>query len=194
MIKTIKKLIFYPKRLRELEKTEGHLGLNEGRLLYKITRSLQSDAVIVEIGAFKGKSTCFIAEGIGNKKCRFFSIDTWRNDTMQEGPADVFPDFLENTRSYRDKITVLRGYSYDAVKDWPKDRKIDFLWIDADHSYEGVKRDIEDWLPLVKKNAIVCFHDYRDFPGVKRAIDELLSSGTIKFIKCVGCIYMSKIK
>lgn len=193
MIKTIKKLIFYPKRLRDLEKIEGHLGLNEGSLLYKIARSLKNDAVIVEIGAFKGKSTCFIAEGIGDKKCQFFSIDTWRSDTMAGGPADVFPAFLENIKFYRDKIKLLRGYSYDVAKDWPKDRKIDLLWIDGDHSYAGVKRDIEDWLPLVKKGGIVCFHD-KDFPAVKKAIDELLSSGAIAFIKSVGCTYMSKLK
>ena len=71
-------------------------------------------------------------------------------------------------------------------------RKIDFLWIDGDHSYEGVKKDIYHWTPLVKKGGFICFHDYRDAPRVKKAVDELTTSGKIKFIKIEGCIYVSK--
>ena len=186
------KLIFPGSKLREINKIEGHLGLNEGRLLFKITKSLKNNSVIIEIGAFKGKSTCFIAEGIGSKNCDFFSIDTWHNDTMQEGREDVFAEFLANIKPYRDKIEPLRGYSYEVRKNWPQERKIDFLWIDGDHSYAGVKRDIQDWLPLVKKNSFICFHDYRDAPGVKKAVDEIASDGTIRFIKTEGCIYMAK--
>ena len=185
LIKRIKRYIRYPRKLRDLDRISSHLGLNEGHLLWNVSRSLKQDSVIVEIGAFRGKSTCFIAEGIGNKRCQFFAIDIWLEKKCS------LEKFLENTKAYRDKIIPLKGFSYDVVKNWPKDRKIDFLWIDADHSYEGVKRDIEDWLPLVKKNAYVLFHDYRDAAGVKRAVDELVDSKKIRFINTVGCIYCS---
>ena len=188
----IKKFIFQDRRLKKIDKMEGHFGLNEGRLLFKISKSLKNSSVIVEIGAFKGKSTCFIAEGIGSRRIQFFTIDTWYNDTMQEGRQDVFIDFLKNIEPYKDKIRPLRGYSYEVIRNWPQQRKIDFLWIDGDHSYEGVKRDIQDWFPLVKKNGFVCFHDYRDAPGVKKAVDEIVSNGIIRFIKTEGCIYMAK--
>jgi predicted O-methyltransferase YrrM len=187
-----KKLIFQSKRLKEIDKLEGHFGLNEGYLVFKIARSLKNNSVIVEIGAFKGKSTCFIAEGIGSKQIQFFTIDTWYNDAMQEGRQDVFADFLKNIEPYKDKITPLRGYSYEVRKNWPDERKIDFLWIDGDHSYEGVTRDTQDWLPLVKKNGFVCFHDYRDEPDVKKAVDEITEDGTIRFIKTEGCIYVAR--
>jgi predicted O-methyltransferase YrrM len=189
-----KKFIFQGRKLKEIDKlVEGHFGLNEGQLLFKIAKSLKGNSVIVEIGAFKGKSTCFIAEGIGPKQIQFFTIDTWYNDTMQEGRQDVFADFLKNIAPYKNKIQPLRGYSYEVRKDWPDERKIDFLWIDGDHSYKGVKRDISDWIPLVKKNSFVCFHDYRDAPGVKKAVDEITADGTIRFIKTEGCIYAAKL-
>ncbi len=188
----IKKFVFQGKRLKEIDKKEGHLGLNEGHLLFKVARSLRDNSVIVEIGAFKGKSACFIAEGIDSRNCEFYSIDTWYNDGMKEGRQDVFADFLRNTEPYKGKIKPLRGYSYEARKDWPEQKKIDFLWIDGDHSYAGVKRDIEDWAPLVKKNAVICFHDYRDEPDVKKAVDELAAAGKIRFIKTAGCVYMAK--
>jgi len=190
--KTMFKKIFISKKLKEIDKMEGHFGLNEGKLVFKIAKSLGDNSVIVEIGAFKGKSTCFIAEGIASKNCEFYTIDTWYNDGMEESRMDVFPDFLRNIASYKDKIKPLRGPSYEIRESWPEQRKIDFLWIDGDHSYKGVKRDIQDWVPLVKKNNIICFHDYRDIPDVRRAVDEIISDGTIKFIKTEGCIYMAK--
>lgn len=189
----LKKFIFQGQRLKEIDKQEGHFGLNEGQLLFKIAKSLKDNSVIVEIGAFKGKSTCFIAEGIRARNCKFYTIDTWFNDGgMHEAREDVFPDFLKNTEPYKDKITPLRDYSYEARKTWHSEREIDFLWIDGDHSYEGVKRDIQDWLPLLKRNHVVCFHDYRDAAGVKKAVDEIIADGTIRFIKTEGCIYMAK--
>ena len=39
------------------------------------------------------------------------------------------------------------------------DRKLDFLFIDADHTYEGVKRDFEMYSPLVREGGIIAFHD-----------------------------------
>ena len=188
----IKRIIFHGKRLKEIDRLEGHFGLNEGHLVCKIANSLKDNSVIVEIGAFKGKSTCFIAEGIGSKNCEFYTIDIWFNDGMQEDRQDVFADFLKNIGPYKDKIKPLRGYSYEVRKNWPNSRKIDFLWIDGDHSCKGVKRDIQDWIPLVKKNGIICFHDYRDEPDVKKAVDEISENGTIRFIKTEGCIYMAK--
>ena len=35
-----------------------------------------------------------------------------------------------------------------------------FLLIDADHSYEGVRRDFEAWSPLVAPGGLIVFHDY----------------------------------
>ena len=45
------------------------------------------------------------------------------------------------------------------VKEILKGKEIDFLFIDGDHSYEGVKSDFEMFSPLVKKGGTVCFHD-----------------------------------
>lgn len=41
-------------------------------------------------------------------------------------------------------------------------KKLDFLFIDGDHSYEGVKKDYETYLPLVRKGGIIAMHDIKD--------------------------------
>jgi cephalosporin hydroxylase len=47
----------------------------------------------------------------------------------------------------------------DRVRGILGDRSVDFLFIDGDHTYEGVKRDYELWSPLVRSGGIVAFHD-----------------------------------
>lgn len=176
------------KELKYFDRIKGHLYLNEGVLLYRLARKLPEKGTIVEIGAYRGKSTCFIAEGIKNRDVTFYTIDTFENQGMSEGLRDTFKEFRKNTLKYKDKIIVKKGFSYDVVKEL-KNIKIDLLWIDACHEYEAVKSDIEDWLPLVKKNGLLCFHDYYiEGPThrVKRAVDEAIAEDKLKKLKMIG--------
>jgi predicted O-methyltransferase YrrM len=52
----------------------------------------------------------------------------------------------------------------EKVKDVLGGSPIDFLFIDGDHTYEGVKRDFELYSPLVKKGGIIAFHDIAVHP------------------------------
>lgn len=71
------------------------------------------------------------------------------------------------------KVRVLRLFSFDAVKDFP-DHTFDFIYIDGSHLYEDVKRDLNDWLPKLKEDGIMCGHDYIEAPdfGVITAGNE----------------------
>ena len=60
-----------------------------------------------------------------------------------------------------------------------RDNKVDFLFIDANHSYEGVKKDFEMYSPLVRKGGIIAFHDIIPDYYAKRGIK--LASGVYKF-------------
>jgi cephalosporin hydroxylase len=63
----------------------------------------------------------------------------------------------------------------ERVRGLTDGRPVDFLFIDGDHSYEGVKRDFELWSPLVRSGGIIAFHDMKpDHPdGVPRLWSEL---------------------
>jgi predicted O-methyltransferase YrrM len=50
------------------------------------------------------------------------------------------------------------------VKNILKGKKVDFLFIDGDHTYKGVKRDFEMYSPLVKEGSIIAFHDIAVHP------------------------------
>ena len=58
----------------------------------------------------------------------------------------------------------------------PEDESLDFVFIDADHSYNGVMRDVEAWAPKVRKGGMIIGHDIH-FPTVKQAVEELYGEG-----------------
>jgi predicted O-methyltransferase YrrM len=60
----------------------------------------------------------------------------------------------------------------------------DLVFIDGDHSYEGVKRDWETWSGRISKRGIAAFHDAVSWPGVAKLIGEILDSGHFKVFTC----------
>jgi predicted O-methyltransferase YrrM len=71
-------------------------------------------------------------------------------------------------------IQKIKKLSHDAAAGW-KD-PIDFLYIDGDHSYDAVVRDVRNFVPFVREGGVVAFHDYKPGKdGVRRAVDELVA-------------------
>lgn len=68
-----------------------------------------------------------------------------------------------------------QGDSVDIASNFK--RKIDVLFIDGDHSYEGCKRDIDAWFPHLKENGVMLFHDCDETsPGVIQAVAEFVNN------------------
>ena len=121
--------------------------------------------LVVELGSYLGRSTVALAESADN----VIAIDHW-NWTSGGGlvmDGTEYQQFLENIKDF-DNIIVFRDTTLNMSK---KIKKADMVFIDADHSYEAVKADIEAWLPKATK--LICGHDY-DFNEVKKAVDELI--------------------
>lgn len=162
-----------------------HLTTEEKIILHKTIRQLsgsQKRVVAVEIGSYLGASTCFIANAL-NSQSTLYCIDTWENDAMiyntgddkdsNLAPKNTFNEFVSNTAKYANKIKKLRGWSYLVVTDLMRhESAIDFIFIDGDHNYEGVKRDWDTYKPLLKKGSIVALHDTGWAEGVNRVIAE----------------------
>ncbi len=157
-------------RYSAIGKIYSHLTADEKLTLVSLARSC--DGSFIEIGSYLGSSSCFIAEGIlqSGRKSHLYCIDTWQNDAMSEGNKNTYNTFLNNTKDYRDVISSLRGWSYDIAKNF--DEKVDFIFIDGDHSYQGVKKDVDLWLPKLNPNALIVMHDIGWAEGVQRVVME----------------------
>src|SRR5262249_47954579 len=68
----------------------------------------------------------------------------------------------ETARPARGRAVLLREWSHEAARRWTA--PIDFLFIDADHSWAGIDRDWRDWSPLVAPGGVVALHDSRSLP------------------------------
>lgn len=69
---------------------------------------------------------------------------------------------IEMTGNYPDDVIIGDSHSDNTLNEVKKrlnGQELDVLFIDADHSYEGCKKDYEMYAPLVRKGGIVAFHD-----------------------------------
>jgi len=90
----------------------------------------------------------------------------------QEEFDELYAYVLRRLAQFGERYEHIRKVSKHAVDDIPG--QIDFVYMDADHSYEGVWADLYAWYAKVREGGVIGGHDYDhpDFPGVKRAIDE----------------------
>jgi len=173
-----------------LERLQIPSGLGESAwVLYSLVRSMKPH-VCVEIGSAQGKSTCFIGTALrDNGVGKLYAIDphcqTEWNDT---GSVDTYPVIIRNIRRLKLQrhVQVVRETSTTAAQHWKL--PIDLLFIDGDHSYEGVKHDWDAFTPFVRPFGLVIFHDtlwdlrsdptlYRADMGVPRFVEELRAQG-----------------
>jgi len=91
-------------------------------------------------------------------------------------------NFLTNIERFhldRERVEVVKRYSSeDEAREALEPFKIVTLMIDGDHSYEGAKKDWELYAPLVEPGGCVIVDDYGnpDWPGVKKALDDVLAA------------------
>jgi len=122
---------------------------------------------VIEIGTLTG-GTLFLLSRVASDEAAIISID------LPHGPFGGGYHFwkiplFKSFASKRQKIHLIRSDSHSAgtllkVKNILNGAKVDFLYIDGDHTYEGVKKDFEMYSPLVIKGGMVAFHDIAATP------------------------------
>lgn len=74
--------------------------------------------------------------------------------------------------AHNGRVRLIKGYTSEAAKQ-VQDASLDFVFIDADHSEHGCRRDIIEWLPKLKPTGWILGHDI-NWEGVRVAVEELL--------------------
>lgn len=116
--------------------------------------------------------------------------DIYREDTSGIDPEAQYAQCQELAK-YDPRIRILRMYSEDAAKTVP-DGELDWVFIDGNHSYEAVSKDLIAWWPKVHSGGVFAGHDYgndTNFPAhveVKRALDEwaIANKQTFVYSRC----------
>ena len=151
----------------------------------------------VEVGVLTGDYSKHLLTFWKGKK--LFMVDTWRKMPgrfakipTSTNPAEVEADELRNQLNnmaeaarnvykFDSRAVLIRETSIQAANLFP-DGCLDFVYLDADHSYQAVMNDIQVWWPKVKAGGILCGDDYIDGAtefgvfGVKQAVTEFSES------------------
>jgi len=118
--------------------------------------------IILEIGTANG-GTLFLFSRIADKNATIISIDLPGGKFGGGYPKWKIPLYKSFAKGNQ-KIYLIREDSHEEetlrlVKNILGNKKVDFLFIDGDHTYEGVKKDFEMYSQLVRKGGIIAFHD-----------------------------------
>jgi predicted O-methyltransferase YrrM len=122
--------------------------------------------IIVEIGTKKGGSFFIWARFLKPK--HLISIDLpggIHGGGFPKQKIRFMKEFVADDKNAN--VSIILGDSQkhetlEQLKDVLNGEKIDFLFIDGDHRYEGVKSDFEMYKPLVKQEGLIAFHDIVD--------------------------------
>jgi glycosyltransferase involved in cell wall biosynthesis len=111
---------------------------------------------------------------------RLYGIDPYRHLENYDDPMNVSQERFDEIRTfvkgrlkpYKNRFQFIRKTAQAAVDSVPDN--LDFIYIDADHSYQSVANDLKTWFTKVKDYGIIGGHDYGhpNFPGVKQAVNE----------------------
>lgn len=145
------------------------------------------NGTLVELGAWKGRSSAFLVVEAKNKSpdIDIHIVDTWLGSGEHTaGMTDgLHEKFIANMAPLNGHYQAHRMTTDKAVSLF-EDGSLDGVFIDADHTYEAVKKDIENWTPKVRSGGILAGHDYiHTWPGVVQAVNESVS-GFITMEQC----------
>jgi len=164
-----------------------------GEALVPILMKIPYQIIGVELGVSQGNTTCYLASKLSNLK-KLYAIDPWCQYKDGVGKLGGFTEriaqenyeiTIKNINKLSDidksKIEIVKRTSLESFTFFPE-RSIDFIYIDADHSYHSVLLDLESWYPKIKKNGLIFGHDI-NVTSVRMAIIDFLSDQKIDFNK-----------
>jgi predicted O-methyltransferase YrrM len=177
------------------DEIEGMISAQEAALLYRLAAKPRAGC-IVEIGSWRGKSAIAMALGVktlpADKRQPITCIEPHAEYTGvlggKFGPKDreaFFKAVLD--ADCAQEIALVNLSSTAAARAWTK--PIGLLFIDGDHSEEGVQADVDAWAPFLTRNGVIVFDDAKDETiGPARVVERMLASGEYQLAKRVGKI------
>lgn len=137
--------------------------------------------VVVEIGTLQGWFAWRCLKYL--PEATVYCVDPFLDDPVYGDDGEYnLSCWRKNLKDKFEKRAFLyRSPSSVEATEWHF-RYIDFLFIDGDHSYEGVLQDLEGWVPKVRSGGLVAGHDIEGKwgPNIKRALEAYCPEREIK--------------
>jgi len=151
-----------------LDEPESQVTDAELAMLLKYAKGSQ---VAVELGCYEGRTAVAVAQVVHGQ---VYSIDPFFKGRLGISYGKQIAN-IHAARQRINNIKLIDKLSWEAIKSFHQ--PIDFLFIDADHSYEAVRQDWFDWSPKIKVGGYVALHDS------KKSVNSPRELGTMQFYK-----------
>jgi predicted O-methyltransferase YrrM len=175
---------------------DGWLTRREEAALFHLARTVPRERVIVELGSWFGRSAILLGGGSRHGGgAAVFAVDLFSaagvaKPLLEERAGDAARDYWEqfqaNIRAagLDGVVTAIRSETKALAANWTG-LPVGLLFIDADHSYQGVSGDWNSWKPRLAPRARVAFHDYQNpqYEGVTRFVDQLLATDALSSVE-----------
>jgi len=146
------------------DKVEGWFTEEEAKAMYQMIKSVPKEGTVVELGSYCGRSSIIIGALAKDIGFDFYCVDDFSSGEVED-------KFKHNMEWAMARYKLIRGKSTEVQDQLPNN--IDFIFFDTIHIYEHQKKECDIWLPKMKKEGLVAFHDYGGkYHGVKTAVDE----------------------
>jgi len=172
--------------LRPIEKILQHINITwfiRPSTSY-VKHHLQGNLVVCEIGSYKGLNVLNMLHVLPIQMLYVVDPYTVYDDgsgsakETQEQMNIIFNDIKTKVKKY--PVTFIRKYSNEAIDDIPM---VDFCYIDGDHTYEWVKKDIENYWPKIKEGGVLGGHDFTSRRiGLIRAVLEFVEKEEVSLL------------
>jgi hypothetical protein len=161
--------------MKSTEEIQGWFGFQS---VYNfLVSSVPDGGTFVECGAWLGKSSSYLCD-IAKDRINVHIVDTWKGTPNElNGPHalalthDIYSMFLSNMGDR--KFNAIRKDSVEASKQF-EDNSCDVVFIDMDHTFDAVMRDIQAWTKKVKIGGYIAGHDYT--PAYKHSVVRAVRS------------------
>lgn len=124
----------------------------------------------VEVGVYLGE---FSYELLRTYRGTLYLVDPWNSPNCEGSLVGGEQHYQEVVKKFKDnhQVQLIRQYSQEAVVLF-QDESLEMVYLDAEHTYDGVTGDIHLWWPKVKPGGILSGHDilFYDHIGVTQAI------------------------
>jgi MMP 1-O-methyltransferase len=173
----------WPEDLRDVPTIKGWLAHDAALLLYRLARAVRRGC-IVEVGSYRGRSTVVLARGAAaGGNAPIYAVEPHEHFVGalggEFGPEDraAFYRNMVRTGAYR-QVRLLNVSSEILAPGWTE--PVALLWLDGDHSYEGVSRDFHAWERHLLPACDVVLDDADDPAlGPYRLVEELIGLGWV---------------
>ncbi len=123
---------------------------------------------IVEVGVASGNHAKEMMQVLNPKL--FYLVDCYRKKKGEQldRRTMAYKAVIENIK-FDNRFKLIEDFSHIACKQVPNE--LDLAYIDAEHDYDNVKRDIACWYPKVRTGGVLCGHDWAE-RGVRTAVQQ----------------------